>query len=506
MRQHAVSCLCAGLTVILVAGCTVLGVPSQSPLDAFAAHLDERAPALMDRYGVPGVSIAVVRDGELVWVNAYGYADPREGRAMTPETLLRVQSITKSATAWGVMKLVEQGAIGLDDPITARVTTWEFPETDYDWDEVTVRRLLSHSAGLPAGGYSAPPPAEGMPPLHWALSGGAGAPAARPIDPPGSLFRYSNPGYVLLELLIEEVTGREFAGYMEGDVLRPLGMDQATFTWTDDVRAALATSHRATGDPVPLYRPHADGPQAPSAHGTLYATAGDIGRLVAAGMEGPGGEPAGRRVLAVQSVNEMHTPVVETTGFYSLGAEGSGLGHLVETLGGGERALTHGGQGAGSYSWYHSVPQTGDGIVILTNSERSLQFIADILGDWTAWRGLSPVGLTHAVRWARAFVGALGLLALGLAAWLVSAVALGRRPFAPLASRARLGRTLLGGFGLLILGLWWGLGYGVVRHFLPVFSGWLGIVLSAAFGMVVLTALFPRQPPSPSGARGGRGH
>ena len=493
MNRQGFVGVCLTLAVVILASCGMAGVDSPAPLDDFTARLDERVPTLMNRYCVPGASLAIVQGGETFWVGAYGYADPAGGRAMTPETLLRVQSITKSATAWGVMKLVEQGAIGLDDPITAHVTTWEFPEAEHNWDEVTVRRLLSHSAGLPAGGYSEPPPADGTPPLHAALSGGAGAPAARPIDPPGSLFRYSNLGYVLLELLIEDVTGRDFADYMELDILRPLGMDPATFTWGDDVRVALATSHRATGDPVPVYRPHADGPQAPSAHGTLYAPVGDIGRLVAAGMPGPDGEPAGRGVLAVESVSEMQTPVVETAGFHSLGAEGSGLGHLVETLGGGERALTHGGQGAGSYSWYHSVPETGDGIVILTNSERGLQFIADILGDWTAWRGLSPVGLTRAVRWARAFVGALGLLALGLAAWLVSAVAIGRRVFAPLASRARLGRTLLGGFGLLILGLWWGVGCGVVNHFLPVYSGWLGIALSGVFGMLVLTALFPQR-------------
>lgn len=141
------------------------------------------------------------------------------------------------------MNLVDEGIIGLDDPVTLHMETWDFRDAPYDWNEVTVGRLLSHSAGLPAGFYSERPLADEVPPLHRALYGGAGAPAARPIDPPGSLFRYSNPGYVLLELLIEEVTDRVCAESREEDILRSLEMVDSTFIWSDEVGAAIATGH-----------------------------------------------------------------------------------------------------------------------------------------------------------------------------------------------------------------------------------------------------------------------
>ncbi len=419
------------------------------------------------------------------------YADLNAPRPVTPETRFRVQSLTKSVTAWGVLHLVEQGVISLDDPVTQHVTTWEFPETAYDWDDVTIRRLLSHSAGLPSGGHAKVSPIDDMPPLHQALAGDAENPAANPIDAPGSLFRYSNIGYVLLELLIEEVTGQEFAAYMAQEILGPLNMERATFIWSDDVPATVVANHRATGDPLPLYRPSADAREAPNAHGSLYATASDMARFLASGMPGPDGEPAGRDVLSAASVNEIYTPVAETTGFYGLGSEAAALGHFVETLAEGQRAVLNGGQGPGSYNWFHSVPATGDGIVILTNSERSLQFIADVVGMWTAWRDLPLIALSRAPRWMRAPLGVLGALALALAGWLVWDLVTGKLTFAPFAPPARLRRVLLGGFGVLILGLWCGIGYETVRYFLPVFSGWLGIVLSAVAGMLTLTSLFP---------------
>ncbi|WP_265109904.1 serine hydrolase domain-containing protein [Halosolutus halophilus] len=117
--------------------------------DSLPAHFDDRVPELLDRYDVPGASVALVQGGELTWTGAYGEADPEAGRSTTDDTPFRVQSITKSVTAWGVLKLAERGEISLDDSVERHVTSWELPNAEYSWDEVTVRRLLSHSAGLP---------------------------------------------------------------------------------------------------------------------------------------------------------------------------------------------------------------------------------------------------------------------------------------------------------------------------------------------------------------------
>ncbi|MFP9062030.1 serine hydrolase domain-containing protein [Natrialbaceae archaeon A-chndr2] len=448
------------------------------------AYLDQRVPDLLDRYGVPGASIALIEDGEVTWSGAYGTADRAEERPTTENTLFRVQSITKSVTAWGVMKLVERDEIALDDPIGHHITSWELPDAEYSWEDVTVRRVLSHSAGLPAGGYESVLLDEEPPPLREALSGNAGGPAARPTDEPGE-FRYSNPGYALLELLIEDVTGRDYAAYMDEEILDPLGMDEATFDVTEQLRSKLATEHFVDGTPVAA----SHGPA--SAHGELYATGKDIARFVAAGTETTE-EPLGRGVLAPEGIAELYTETVATTGFYGLATDGSGLGFFIETLSDGDRAVMNGGQGAGSWNWFHAVPEAGDGIVVLTNSERSLQLIADVVEAWIEQRGFPAVSLTRARRWVRLPVWILVGIAAGLSLRLVYGGLTGKRSFAPLSERDRTLRVVLAGLGLATFGLWWTLGRETVAFFLPVIAEWIGLALSVVVVLLLVTVLFPR--------------
>ena len=452
--------------------------------ESIPAYLERHVPDLLDRYDVPGASIALIEDGEVTWTGAFGTADFTEDRPTTETTRFRVQSITKSVTAWGVLKLVEQDEIGLDDPIGSHLTRWEPPDADYSWEDVTVRRVLSHSAGLPAGGYETVPLDEEPPPIEAALSGNAGGPAVRPTAEPGE-FRYSNPGYALLELLIEDVTGRDYAAYMHEEVLRSLEMDRATFEVTEQLRSELATEHFVDGTPVPL----SHGPA--RAHGGLYATAEDIARFVAAGTETPE-EPPGRDLLAPESIAELYTSTVETTGFYGLATDDAGLGCFVEALADGKRAVMNGGQGAGSWNWFHAIPETGDGIVILTNSERSVQLIADVVEAWIERRGFSTASLARAGRWVRLPIWILGGIAVGLALRLGYGGITGQRSFAPLSERDGTIRMVLAGLGLTTLGLWWTLGREAVAFFLPVLAEWVGLALSVVVALLLVTVLFPR--------------
>ena len=454
------------------------------PGESIPTYLDRRVPDLLDRYDVPGASIALIEDGEVTWSGAYGTADLAEERPVNENTPFRVQSITKSITAWGVLKLVEQYEIGLDDPVDSHITSWELPDADYSWEEVTVRRVLSHSAGLPAGGYESVPLDEEPPSLREALSGNADGPAARPTDEPGE-FRYSNPGYALLELLIEDVTGRDYAAYIDEEILNSLAMDGATFDLTEQLRSELATEHFVDGTPVPL----SHGPA--RAHGGLYATAEDIACFVAAGTETPG-EPSGVGLLAPESIAERYPSTVETTGFYGLATDGAGLGFFVETLADGKQAVMNGGQGAGSWNWFHAVPETGDGIVILTNSERSVQLIADVVEAWVEHSGFPTVSLARARRWVRLPIWILVGIAVGLALRLGYGGITGQRSFAPLSKRDRTIRTVLAGLGLATLGLWWTLGRDIVAFFLPVIAEWIGLALSLVVVLLLVTVLFPR--------------
>lgn len=105
----------------------------------------------MKAYDIPGVGFALIQCDGTTWSKAYGYADLEKGRKMTADTYCRVESISKSVTAWGVMKLVEQGRIELDQPVGKYIKDWQFPNSKYSWEKVTVERLLSHSAGMPMG-------------------------------------------------------------------------------------------------------------------------------------------------------------------------------------------------------------------------------------------------------------------------------------------------------------------------------------------------------------------
>ena len=119
------------------------------PLNAFLSHMNDRVPALIEQYQIPGCSIALLQNNKIVWLQAYGYADLDSGRILTWDTPMRVQSISKPVSAWGVMKLVEQGMIDLDAPVSQYLKSWSLPEMDYPSEAITVRRLLSHTAGLP---------------------------------------------------------------------------------------------------------------------------------------------------------------------------------------------------------------------------------------------------------------------------------------------------------------------------------------------------------------------
>jgi CubicO group peptidase (beta-lactamase class C family) len=127
---------------------------ADATLDEFKEHMDERIPLLMKLYGIPGCNIALVKDGEIVWTDAYGYADVTSGRAMTVDTPMSVQSITKSVTAWGVLRLAEKGFIDLDAPVSQYLKSWQFPQPDYSTKQITVRQLLSHTAGMPLGDFT----------------------------------------------------------------------------------------------------------------------------------------------------------------------------------------------------------------------------------------------------------------------------------------------------------------------------------------------------------------
>lgn len=320
-----------------------------------AALIDRRAPELMERLGVPGAALAIVSDGEVVWAQGYGLADRASGRPVGPETVFQAASISKSVTAWGVMRLVAEGRLDLDAPVGRYLTRWQLPPSRFDHAGVTIRRLLSHTAGLSLHGYPGIPPGQPLPTLEESLGGGhPGAGPVEVVSEPGTAWAYSGGGYTLLQLVVEEVTGEAFADYMRREVLEPLGMRRSSFVWDEALRADTAVGYGRDGQPQPNYLFIEQGPAG------LYSTATDLARFAAAGLPGRDGEPAGRGVLPPELLALMYTP-----------AEGSeedsyGLGYQMNVFGPG--LVGHAGANQGWKSFFGVIPAAGEGLVVLTNS------------------------------------------------------------------------------------------------------------------------------------------
>jgi CubicO group peptidase (beta-lactamase class C family) len=293
---------------------------------------------------------------------------------ITDSTLLfNVASISKVLTAFGVVRLVERGAVDLDAPIEKYLTRWRLPPSGLDHSGVTVRRVLSHTAGLSAGAWEGYGPDVELPTLEDVLAGTApGREALRVAERPGGSDRYSNGGFGLLQLLVEEVTGRPFAEYMRAEVLLPLGMSASAFgdPAQPEIAGRLATPHDWRLEPIFARRFSNLGA------GGLFATLDDMGRLAAAELY----EPASGRVdgptVSPASLRAMHRPVAPSNRF--------GLGHVIQAAGD-LRVVGHTGLVIGGNASLQVVPETGDAIVVLTNGDNGYYVHHTLVYIWSLW-------------------------------------------------------------------------------------------------------------------------
>src|SRR5690242_12394867 len=127
----------------LIGSSPVAATPIPGDVPSFTTELHGQIHTWMGQYGVPGVSVAFIDDGQVVWAEGYGTANKADGTLVTTDTVFQVASISKVISAWGVMKLVEQGILALEAPVESYLTRWHLPPSDYDIKGVTVERVLS---------------------------------------------------------------------------------------------------------------------------------------------------------------------------------------------------------------------------------------------------------------------------------------------------------------------------------------------------------------------------
>lgn len=326
------------------------------------------------------IAIVLLEHGQ---VAETGFAS--HGRAVDGDSLFQVASLSKWVTAWGVMTLVEQHRIDLDTPVSHYLHRWHLPPGTFNNEDVTVRRLLSHTAGLTDGlGFRGFAPGQPQPTIEQELTQARDAqPGASGITrvgaQPGTTWRYSGGGYLILQLLIEEVTHEPFNDYMRRAVLLPLGMTRSTFVDPDP--AHLADVYDAGGIKTVYAGFTALGAA------SLYTSASDMTRFLQAQRPALNGAPPGRGVLAPATLDAMHKPQA-----FLFGIPVWGLGEsLYAPNGAGGYVIGHDGNNYPAINTTARIdPATGDGIVVLETGNPTLA--VEIGGAWTFWHS-GTVGL-----------------------------------------------------------------------------------------------------------------
>jgi CubicO group peptidase (beta-lactamase class C family) len=342
---------------------------SHDPLDSgLAPAVGDAAGRALAASTTPGLAVALVWHGRIAWAAGYGVAGQATGEPVTPATRFQAASVSKPVTAWGVLRLVEQGRIDLDEPVAGHLRRWCPPPSPFQTGGITVRRLLSHTAGLSVHGYAGQTLDRPLPAIEASLAGeGGGSFPVELLDTPGRRWLYSGGGYSVLQLLVEELTGRSFADVMQTEVLGPLGMTASSFRWHRT--AATACPHDAGGCQVP------DFVHAEQAAAGLVTTAPDLARFVAAALPGPEGEPPGRGVLRPAGVRLALTPAPGTEGRW-------GLGYAVGLLPDGDRLAYHEGANRGWRAGLALLPDRRTGIVVLANSDAGSAPINAVVHEW----------------------------------------------------------------------------------------------------------------------------
>ncbi len=330
---------------------------------------EPRRFALADRmafYRVPAVSVAVVHRGALAWSRAWGFADVAAGRRATPSTLFQAASMSKPVAALAALRLVERGRLGLDDDVNEHLVSWKLPRDDrFAGEPVTLRRLLSHTAGLGVHGFLGYASGEPVPTPREVLDGDgpANSPPVRVDIAPGSAWRYSGGGYTVVQQLVEDVEGRPFAEIMR-DLLSELGMRESVYEQPLPAERAPLAATPYRNDGLPVEGGWHTYPELAAAG--LWTTPTDLARYVLAVGRWLEGDEVG--VLGPEMTRTMLEPVRDEWG---LGPSTAGSGADLR--------FGHGGANEGYRGQFIAFPRRGEGAVVMTNGDGGGALVDEIL-------------------------------------------------------------------------------------------------------------------------------
>ena len=348
---------------MMIAAMSAQTKPTTTPLRADAgqkpalARLERVVTDLMKEGEVPGLSMALVRNGVMTWHHGFGVKNSKTNEPVSDDTVFEAASLSKPVFAYAVLKLVDSGKFDLDKPLNSYLPGNYDVGPDERLGQITARRVLSHTTGFP----------------NWRGRGSA----LKIYFTPGERFSYSGEGFVYLAKVVEHLTGEKFNDFMKRTVFDPLGMTSSSYIWQSSYDTLKTSRHNSTGAPSEQSKPNEA-----NAAASLHTTAQDYGRFVAAILNGVG--------LKRQTLKQMMAPQIKvgegganTTARppESLSRSVSwGLGWgLQETANG--PAFWHWGDNGDTKAFIVAFERQKLGMVVFTNSTHGLSIMPEIVAE-----------------------------------------------------------------------------------------------------------------------------
>jgi CubicO group peptidase (beta-lactamase class C family) len=330
---------------------------------------DEQLCTIQERmayHKTPGLSVAVINGGRIAWTRGYGVLEAGRDEPVTPDTIFQACSISKHVAMAGVLRLVAEGVLDLDEDVNHYLTSWKLPPNGTWQPRVTLRQLLGHTAGLVYNWYRGFRRGEALPTLLDVLEGRppANTPPVRVVMLPGTRFRYSGSHYSVIQQVMVDATETPFPELMRRLVFAPLGMDHSSYdqAYPDARPGAVAVGHYLGGAPV-------DGqwrviPEMAGAG--LWTTPSDLARLALELQRAKAGLPTA--CVPQRLVDQALTPLID---------DGFGLGTQLE----GDaqaRRFGHAGSNIGYTCLSTAYLEHGMGAVAMTNGEDGIWVVFEL--------------------------------------------------------------------------------------------------------------------------------
>lgn len=319
----------------------------------------------MEFYKVPGVSIAVVKDGKLAWAKGYGKANTNTGQEVDANTLFQAGSISKPLAALATLKLVEEEKLSLDEDVNLFLKEWKVTENRFtETERITLRRLLTHTAGMTVHGFPGYQQTDSFPSITQVLNGEGNTAAIFPDTVPGSIWRYSGGGYTVMEKVVEDVSGMPLERYMDEFILSPMGMQHSTYNQplNKELHVNASAAYDSEGNIIEgLWHNYPE-----QAAAGLWTTPTDLATYCIEIQKIFNGKNKG--ILSQNMVKLMLTKHKNGWGL------GPSLMWENDSL-----IFGHGGKNAGFTNDMKAFAHKGDAIIIMTNADNGGKLIAEIM-------------------------------------------------------------------------------------------------------------------------------